>query len=72
MSRFVPVAVCGALGLSTGRDRDGHARADLFEPAPALAVIDSYEADEPGAAAPRKTRIDETTVDQLRSLGYVQ
>jgi hypothetical protein len=68
----VTPTVLAALGLPAGKDMDGHARADLFEPAPALAVIDSYEADEPGAAAPRKTRIDESTVDQLRSLGYVQ
>jgi len=68
----VTPTVLAALGLPVGRDMDGRPLPNLFDPGPKLAMIDTWESAEPGVTQQPKKQIDESTVDQLRSLGYVQ
>jgi arylsulfatase A-like enzyme len=67
-----PTLLAG-LGLPVGRDMDGRPRLDQLGLDTPVRVVDTYEAAGAAAAgvASAKT-IDDTTEEQLRSLGYVE
>jgi len=65
----VTPTILAALGLPSAADMDGPPRADVIEAATSRAIA-TYETGGPHFAVPK--RIDESTVDQLRSLGYVK
>jgi hypothetical protein len=67
----VTPTVLTLLGLPTASDMDGVARTEILEAAGLREQIVSYDVEGDGSAATH-VRIDKSTEDQLRGLGYVK
>ncbi len=67
--------ILSLIGYPVAKDMDGTPRTDLFDESRlkdlSVQVIDSYENEETGKKRTRQL-IDESTRDQLRSLGYIE
>ncbi len=69
----VTPTLLAALGLPVPEDMDGRARLDVLDGVPTPTRIASYELKRPTATAEQTpTRIDASTEEQLRSLGYIR